>query len=48
VEERNAFESFMACESLKGGSTGGGIDRSVAGTRRGSRELRCPGRAEKR
>jgi hypothetical protein len=33
---------------VEGGSTGGGIDGNVAGIRRGSRELRCPGHAEER
>jgi hypothetical protein len=32
---------------VRGGSAGGGIDGNVADAHRGSRELRCPGRATK-
>jgi hypothetical protein len=39
-------EPSKAIWPVRGGSAGGSNDGNVAGARRGSRELRCPGRDE--
>jgi hypothetical protein len=47
MEEGRKEARPKAIWPVRGGSAGGGIDRNVAGARRGSRELRCPGHATK-
>jgi hypothetical protein len=47
MEEGRKEARSKAIWPVRSGLAGGGIDGNVAGARRGSRELRCPGCATK-